>query len=187
MPSFTHAIGFDDTPFARDHRGDVRIVGTIYAQTVLHGVVSGKVRRDGRNATTELARLTNDSLFRPHLHLIMLQGVALAGFNVVDGYRLSKLTQLPVLVVARKEPNMERVRHALLEHVAGGARKWRLIEKLGPMEPLRGVYVQRVNISAKDAGVALYHLTQAGNIPEPLRAAHIIAGGIQTGHSRGRT
>lgn len=187
MPAFTHAIGFDDTPFNRNHRGDVPIVGTIYAQTVLHGVVSGKVRRDGRNSTAELARLTNESLFKPHLHLIMLQGVALAGFNVVDAYKLSDLTGLPVLVVARKQPNMERIRRALLEHVSGGARKWRLIERLGQMEPLREVFVQRVNISEKDAGVALFHLTQTGHIPEPLRAAHLIAGGIGTGHSRGRT
>lgn len=187
MPAFTHAIGFDDTPFDRAHRGDVRVVGTIYAQHTLHGVVSGKVRRDGRNSTAELARLTNTSLFKPHLHLILLQGVALAGFNVVDAYKLSDLTGLPVLIVARKEPNMARIRSALLEHVQGGARKWRLIEKLGPMEPLRGVYVQRVGISEKDAGVALYHLTQTGHIPEPLRAAHIIAGGMGTGHSRGRT
>ncbi|WP_293913404.1 DUF99 family protein [Deinococcus sp.] len=187
MPAFTHAIGFDDVPFGRQHRGDVRIIGTVWARTTLHGVVSGKVRRDGRNSTSELARLTGESLFRPHLHLILLQGVALAGFNVVDAYQLSEVTRLPVLIVARREPNMDRIRAALLEQVPGGKRKWKLIEKLGPMEPLREVWVQRVNISEKDAGVALHHLTLTGNIPEPLRSAHLIAGGVGTGHSRGRT
>ncbi|AZI43574.1 DUF99 family protein [Deinococcus psychrotolerans] len=186
MPAFTHAIGFDDLPFEREWRGDVRVVGTIYAQTTLHGVVSGKVRRDGRNSAAELTRLVDTCLFRPHLHLILLQGVALAGFNVVDAHKLSRDTGLPVMVVARREPDMERIRAALLDKVPGGKRKWRLIEKLGPMEELRSVYVQRVGLSIKDAGVALHHLTLTGNIPEPLRAAHLIAGGIGTGHSRGR-
>ncbi|AWN22541.1 DUF99 domain-containing protein [Deinococcus irradiatisoli] len=187
MPAFTHAIGFDDVPFERDWRGDVRIIGTVYAQTTLHGVVSGKVRRDGRNSTAELTRLVDTSLFRPHLHLILLQGVTLAGFNVVDARALSAATGLPVLVVARREPDLARIRSALLEKVPGGKRKWKLIEKLGPMEELRGVYVQRVNLTFKEAGVALHHLTLTGHIPEPLRAAHLIAGGVGTGHSRGRT
>ena len=56
--TLVHAIGFDDSPFEHAHRGDVRVVGTVYARLALHAVVSGKVRRDGRNSTDELTRLT---------------------------------------------------------------------------------------------------------------------------------
>lgn len=54
---FTHVIGFDDAPFSIAHRGDVLVVGAIYAAERLTGVVSGKVRRDGANATRVLAGL----------------------------------------------------------------------------------------------------------------------------------
>ncbi|GMA14883.1 DUF99 family protein [Deinococcus metallilatus] len=183
--SFSHAIGFDDAPFAREHRGNVAIYGTVYARDTLHGVVSGRVRRDGRNSTSELARLVTASGAREHLHLILLQGVALAGFNVVDAPALSALTGLPVLIVARRPPDVDRLRAALLTRVPGGARKWRLIEALGPMEPCRGVWVQRVGLSLPQAEAALATLTVTGRIPEPLRAAHLIAGGVTRGSSRG--
>lgn len=162
-------------------------MGCVYAGHTLHGVLSGRVRRDGANSARVLARLILESRFRKQLQLIFLQGVALAGFNVVDARWLRQATGLPVLVVARREPDLEAVRRALLTRVPGGARKWALIERLGPMEPLGGVWVQRVGLSREEAGAALARFTVQGYIPEPLRAAHLIAGGIGRGHSRGRT
>ena len=182
---FSHAIGFDDAPFPHNHRGDVRVFGTVFAGRTLHGVVSGRVRRDGRNSTPELTRLVGESGATGHLQLILLQGMALAGFNVVDTPALSAATGLPVLIVARRPPNLERIRSALLTRVPGGARKWRLIEALGPMEPCAGVMVQRVGLELEEAERALAALTVTGRIPEPLRAAHLIAGGVTRGSSRG--
>ena len=185
MP-ISHVIGFDDSPFDRRHRGDVRVVGAVYAGTRLEGILSGRVRRDGANAARNLERLVAGSKFRPQLQLIMLQGVALAGFNVVDVRALSAGVGGPVLVVSRRRPRLERVRAALLR-LPGGARRWRLIEALGPMEPLRGVFVQRVGLSPEAALEALERTTAHGTIPEPLRTAHLVAGGVATGQSRGRT
>lgn len=185
--TFSHIVGFDDFPFAREHRGDVPVVGAIYSGMRLEGVVSGKVRRDGVNSTRVLARLVKQSKFGAHLQLVMLQGVALAGFNVVDVPRLHAALDLPVLVVARHAPRPEAMRRALLERIPGGARKWGLVESLGPMESLGGVYVQRVGLSREEAAGAITATSLNGAIPEPLRTAHLIAGGIATGESSGRT
>ena len=54
------------------------------------------------------------------------------------------------------------------------------------MEPVRGVYVQRAGLSLAEARDLLAATTLHGNMPEPLRLAHLIAGGIVTGKSRGR-
>lgn len=186
MP-FSHIVGFDDFPFARSHRGDVPVVGAVFSGARLDGVLSGKVRRDGANAARSLARLVAGSRFHEQLQLVMLQGIALAGFNVVDARALHAALGLPVLVVARREPNLDAIRDALLTRVPGGARKWRLIERLGPMEALAGVFVQRVGISREEAEEAIHGSAVNGRIPEPLRTAHLIAGGIATGQSRGRT
>ncbi|WP_084474126.1 DUF99 family protein [Deinococcus pimensis] len=187
MSRLSHAIGFDDAPFDRAHRGDVRIVATVYAHTTLHGVLTSRVRRDGANSTRVLAGLVKDSPFAAHLQLIFLQGVALAGFNVVDAHALHRLTGLPVVVVARRQPDYARVRAALLGRVPGGARKWRLIERLGPTRPVAGVWVQCVGIDVEGAGAAVERFRVTGNVPEPLRAAHLIAGALGRGVSRGRT
>jgi endonuclease V-like protein UPF0215 family len=88
-----------------------------------------------------------------------------------------------VLVVARRPPRLALIRAR--SRAAGGARKWRLIEQAGPMEPLRGVYVQRAGLSLGEARDLLAATTLHGNLPEPLRLAHLIAGGIV--HRQDRT
>jgi len=182
----SHVLGFDDAPFAREHRGDVLIVGAVYAGTRLEGVLSGKVRRDGRNATTAIQELVSRSRFRSHMQAILLQGIAFAGFNVVDLPGLHRALGIPVIVVARRQPDFEAIRRALLQRVRGGRRKWKLIEKLGPMEPLAGVYVQRAGLSLERTRELIRRFAINGVLPEPLRAAHLIAGGIGIGESRHR-
>jgi endonuclease V-like protein UPF0215 family len=186
MSRLTHVVGFDDAPFARSHRGDVLVVGAVFAASRLEGVVSTRVRRDGANSTDRLIDCLGSSRFFPQLHAVLLQGIAFAGFNVIDLRRLHAETGLPVLVVARHAPDLGAIRAALLERVPGGARKWRLIEQAGPMEPLAGLYVQRCGMTPAAAAALLADLQENGRMPEPLRTAHLIAGGVTVGESRHR-
>ncbi|WP_437320391.1 DUF99 family protein [Sorangium sp. So ce385] len=182
----SHVIGVDDAPFARDHRGDVPVVGAVFAGLRLEGVLSTRARRDGRNATPAIAAMIRGSRFYAQAQVVLLQGIAVAGFNVVDIAALRDALALPVVVVARRLPNLDAIRDALLSRVRGGRRKWALIERAGPMEPVGGVYVQRAGLSLEDTTALLARLSVHGNLPEPLRAAHLIAGGLTTGESRGR-
>jgi len=183
---FTHVIGFDDAPFDRDDRGDVLVVGAVYAGLRLDGVLSAKVRRDGVNATTVLIRTLHASRFLAQAHLVLLQGIAFAGFNVVDLEVLHRALGLPVIAVVRRRPNLLRIKAALLEHVPGGLRKWRLIEKAGPMESATGLFVQRAGMALDVARRVLKRLAVHSSMPEPLRTAHLIAGGVTLGESRHR-
>lgn len=183
---FSHVVGFDDCPFKREYRGDVTVIGAVFANSRLEGVLRGSVRRDGANATRNLVKLIVDSKYADQLQLIMLQGIAFAGFNVVDLPTIHREVDLPVLVVVRRRPRLDRVRSAL-RRVPGGTRKWALIEQLGPPEEAGGVFVQRVGLSLDEAEAAIARHAVHGTIPEPLRTAHLIAGGIGAGQSRGRT
>ena len=183
---FANVVGFDDAPFARAHRGDVAVFGAVYADATLEGVLRSKVRRDGRNATTQLAQTLAGSKFYEHVQCVLLQGIALAGFNVVDLAALHQQLNLPVLVVARRRPNLTSIKRALLQSVSGGARKWALIEAAGPMEACGDVYVQRAGLSQAEALATVNRHATKGHVPEPLRAAHLIAGGVTDGVSRGR-
>jgi endonuclease V-like protein UPF0215 family len=185
-PHFSHVIGLDDAPFDRDHRGDVLVVGAAFAGLRLEGVISTRVRRDGANAARAIAACIAASQFAAHLHLVMFQGIALAGFNVVDIHGLHRALGVPVLVVARKRPNLDAIRAALLGRVRGGAAKWALVERAGAMEPAAGLWVQRAGIELADAAAVIAKLSVHGKIPEPLRVAHLVAGGVTEGRSRGR-
>jgi len=183
---FSHVIGLDDAPFPREHRGRVLVVGTAYSGLRLEGVLSTHVRRDGADATRAVAAAIASSQFAAHTRLVLFQGIALGGFNVLDLHALHAALGIPVLVVARRPPRLAAIRAALLGRVRGGARKWALIEKAGPMEPVAGLMAQRAGISPEDAAAVIGRLSVNGSIPEPLRVAHLIAGGVTTGKSRGR-
>ena len=184
--NLSHVVGFDDGPFARSHRGDVRVVGAVFAGERLDGVLTGHVRRDGVNSTRVLRDLVARSRFAAQLQVVLVQGIAFAGFNVIDLAALHSALGLPVVAVARRCPDLAAIRRALLERVPGGARKWALIEKAGPMEPLAGVYVQRAGLSRSRTEGLIRRLAVHGRLPEPLRTAHLIAGGVVTGESRHR-
>jgi uncharacterized protein len=185
MRRFSNVIGFDDAPFPAKYTGCVKIVGTVYAKSQLNGILIGAVRRDGTDAAKKLTALISQSKFAESVQMIMLQGIALAGFNVVDIFELYAQLKLPVLIVCRRQPDMNSIRNALL-HMRGGEKKWALIEKLGPMEPAANVYVQRVGLTHQQAVTVMEQFTLTGNIPEPLRVAHMIAGAVMTGQSSGR-
>jgi endonuclease V-like protein UPF0215 family len=188
----TNVVGFDDGPFdrnlpgARGRRGArVLLVGAVCARTRLDGVIAGHVRKDGADATARVAALVRGSQFDGHVRAVLLNGIAFGGFNVVDIHALAAALDRPVLVVARRAPRLPLIRSALAR-LPGGAARWRLIERAGAMEPIGGVFVQRVGLSTREAEQLLAATTLHGNLPEPLRLAHLIAGGITTGKSRGR-
>jgi endonuclease V-like protein UPF0215 family len=182
----SHVIAFDDAPFPREHRGDVPLVGVVFAGDRLDGVCLGRARRDGAGATDELARLVARSPSVAHLHLILLEGIAVAGFNVVDIARLHAATGLPVLVVIKHLPDMASIERALLGRVPGGRAKWRRVLAAGPIEPAAGVYVQRAGLSLAAAAAVIHRFARNGRLPEPLRVAHLIAGALGRGSGQGR-
>ena len=186
MQKLVTVIGFDDAPFPADYVGNVKIVGAVYATSQLKGVLIGEVEKDGLDAAEKLVTLIKQSKFAPNIQLIMLQGIAFAGFNVVDVFTLHEQLHLPVLVVSRRLPAMDAIRDALQTKVRGGQEKWAVIERLGPMESVGQVYVQRVGLTLEQAAEVIKRFTVEGAVPEPLRVAHLIAGAVAEGQSRGR-
>lgn len=189
----TNVIGFDDAPFARDHRGDVLIVGVVCSRTRVDGIVSGRIRRDGANSTRTMIDAIESSQFVEHVQAVLLQGIAVGGFNVVDMHAIHRALDVPVIAMVRKKPDFDAIRRALQNpRVRGAERKWKLIQQAGPLDRIRDIYVQRVGITIAHTRELLAATTLHGNLPEPLRIAHLIAGGVTPrdashfGASRGR-
>lgn len=75
------AAGIDDAPFRRGSDDPVNFAAVICANTRFEGMLWGAVRRDGDDATARVAALIETSKFLPQLHLVLLDGLALGGFN----------------------------------------------------------------------------------------------------------
>lgn len=184
--ALSNVVGVDDAAFDRAHRGDVPVVGAVFARARLDGVLWSKVRRDGANSTRAIADMIAGSRFAEHTRGVLLQGIALAGFNVVDIHGLHERLGVPVLVVSRRKPDMRAIRWALQSWVRGGTRKWELIRQAGDMEHVAGVWVQRAGLSLAQAEATVSLHAQHGVMPEPVRVAHLIATAFHGGESHGR-
>lgn len=180
----SNVIGFDDAPFARGSTGRVSLIGCVCSGPRLDIVVRDTVERDGDDATDVMARVVRDKSL-VHVRAVMMQGITVAGFNVVDINRLSDELEMPVLVVTRKQPRLELIFKAVMA-LPEWEKKRALMEAAGVPEACGEVWVQRAGLSMEEAKRMLENTTEHGVIPEPLRLAHIIAGGTTTGKSRGR-
>ena len=178
-------IGLDDSPFNKFSKEDILVVGVIMRGGLyVDGVLSTKVKVDGSDSTKKFIKMINSCKFKPQLQCIFLNGIAVGGFNVVDVNELNKKTGLPVIVIIRKIPDIEKIKETLIKIKRKS--KIKLIEKAGKIIPIGDVYVQIIGINEEDSSKILKVVCTRSLIPEPLRLAHIIASGIVKGESRGR-
>jgi uncharacterized protein len=178
-----HIVGIDDGPFDRARRGDVVVAGAVYrGGEMFEGLLVTRVRKDGFNATDRLCAMLEGSKFLPHLRYAMLDGIALGGFNVVDVPLLAARTGLRVLVVVRRRPDLAAVRRALSRTTRPEAR-WATMLRAGEIHAVGGLHCQLAGLELAEAAELLALTCTRAHVPEPLRAAHLIAGAIATGQS----
>jgi len=176
------AVGFDDAPFPRRGRGPVAVAGAVCAGTRFEGLLFGQVHRDGWNATEVLWELLARSKFLPQVHLVLLDGISLGGFNVVDLPRLAAALHRPCLAVMRRPPDLPAV-EAALGHLPRPRARLELLRRAGPIHRLGGFVFQVQGAEPAEAAAALARLTDRGAVPEPLRLAHLIGAAVRTGQS----
>ncbi len=175
-------IGFDDAPFARAKGSKVTLVGAVCARTRFEGMVVGRVVRDGWGATDELLRLLIGGKFLPQLHLILIDGIAFGGFNVVDLERLARETKRPCVAVMRRAPDLDAVERAIRK-LPSPERRLAILRRAGPIHAAAPFHFQVQGGEPTAIARALSALTDRGHVPEALRLAHLIGGAIVHGES----
>lgn len=177
-------LGIDDAPFNKFKRGNVLVVGTMFrGGSWIDGILSTKIKADGNNSTSKLINMINKSKFKPQLQCIILDGIALGGFNIVDINELNKKTRIPVLVVIRRMPDFNKIQAALKK--LKKASKYKLIEKAGTVHKVGKIYVQIAGLKLEQAKQILRITCTHSLLPEPIRVAHLIAAGVVVGESKG--
>jgi uncharacterized protein len=175
-------VGFDDAPFGRARGGAVPLVGAVCSGTRFEGMVFGRVRKDGWNATHEIVRLLQHGKFLPQLHLVLLDGIAFGGFNVVDLEALAIRLGRPCAAVMRRPPELTAIERAL-SRLPSPERRLDRIRRAGPVHQRRGFVFQVRGGNPEEVAEALARITDTGRVPEALRLAHLIGSAIVTGES----
>jgi endonuclease V-like protein UPF0215 family len=179
------AIGFDDAPFARRRGAPVHVAGVVCSGTRFEGMVWGRVRRDGWDSTRTLVRLLAGGKFLPQLHLVLLDGIAFGGLNVVDLPGLAGALGKPCVALMRRPPDLEAMERAI-RRLPRPERRLALLRAAGPIHAVPPFYFQVQGAEPAQTAEALVRLTDTGNVPEALRLAHLIGSAVVTGES-GRT
>lgn len=189
MKSFVRVLGIDDSPFGFTSE-KVLVVGVVMRlPNYLEGVMRVECSVDGEDANDVLERMICASRFKEQLKLIMLDGVAVGGFNVVDIDRLSERTGVPMATVTRDKPDMERMRSALVKHFLDWQRRLEIITRKKLTEvptDHKPLLISTAGISVHDASEIIRKSIVRGAIPEPIRVAHMIASAMVKGESKGK-
>ena len=178
-------IGIDDSPFDKFKDSKILVVGVVMrGGSWVDGILSTKVIVDGNDSTKKIIEMINKCKFKPQLQCIFLDGIAVAGFNVIDVKELSKKTKLPVIIIIRKKPDIENIKKTLIK--IKKQEKIKLIEKAGDIVQVDDIFVQLTGIDLEQTRKILKIVCTRSLIPEPLRLAHLIASGVTVGESKGR-
>lgn len=179
-------LGIDDFPFTKSDKTS-RLVFTVYrGGSFLDGVLSTTIEVDGLDATEKIIERVLKTRHHDQIRVVMLNGVTFGGFNVVDIMEIFDRTKIPVIVVMRRKPDFDDIDRALQNFRDAGQRR-KIMERAGEIHLHKlGFFFQTAGISREDAASILSLSCTHAKIPEPLRIAHLIAGGIGRGESKGR-
>ncbi len=175
-------LGIDDGKFMPHTNGTVIVVGVVFRGGLwLEGVMHTTVDIDGSNATEQLAKMISNSPHCRQLRLVMLNGITLGGFNLVNIKVLHLATSLPILALTRDKPNLDAIRSALT-HLPKSDERWGIVEAAGEIYEItnKGVhlYMETAGISLEDAKKIVELASTRSSFPEPLRVAHLVASGV---------
>jgi len=182
-------LAWDDGPFEFKTKGKDILVGAIYrGGQFLDGLLKTEVEIDGEDATEKIIEKTLKTRHKD-LRVIMLDGITFAGFNTVDIKEIYERTNLPVIVVNRKKPNMEKFIE-VLRRMPNPEKRVEAVKNAGPIYWIsiknKRICFQCYGIKKEDAEEIIKTTSTMSLIPEPLRAAHLIANGFVLGESVGR-
>jgi uncharacterized protein len=145
---------------------------------VIDGFVFGKATLEGDDATKEILSMY-EKLNRPDISYLLISGIIIAMYNIVDLKKISETLNLPVIGVTYQES--KGIEDAIKHHFPDSFEsKLKEYNELGAREEIildtsYKVYIRKEGCTLSDVTHLLNELTLQGSFPEPLRVAQILA------------
>ena len=182
-------LAIDDSEFTFKNK-TVPIIGVLARiPSYIESVLKNQIYVDGRDANEIIISMVQESRYYEQIRLILIDGVTLGGFNIVDISDLYKKLNIPIATITRKKPDLVTIKDALISHFPDWEERYKIISR-GIIEDLQidnyKIYTRYEGIKRNDLISILKTSTLSGAIPEPLRIAHLIATALARGESRGR-
>ena len=145
---------------------------------VIDGFVFGHSTVGGDDATDTILSMY-EKLDRPDVSFLLISGIVISLYNIVDVKRISEKIGLPVIGVTYEESSgiEDAIKHHFPESYESKLAEY---SKLGTREKITlhtsyNLYIQNEGCTVLEATQLLDKMTLQGSIPEPLKIAQILA------------
>mgnify|MGYP001065743516 FL=1 len=190
MKGQVRVLGVDDSPFGFGESRSLVVGVLVRAPGYVEAVMRTDVAVDGDDATDQLVDMVLRSRYAQQVKLVIVDGIALAGFNVLDMESFHGRTGVPIATVTRDAPDMSEMEAALRKHFDDWERRFSLVRRV-PLRPLdtghNPLHASVVGMDWDDLVQLVRSTTVRGALPEPVRVAHLVAAAMVKGESRGRS
>ncbi len=189
MKNGLRILGIDDGPFSKNIDKKTVLVGILMKfNSYIEGITVKKIDIDGTDVNNQIIEMFNGR-FNKEINFIMTNGITFGGFNIMDISLINEKTNIPVISVIRKKPDLELIYNALKKHFGDYEYRIDLINKSFPEEIIlnnNNLYVNYKGINLTDVKNIIKKTIKMGNMPEPIRMAHLVATAIIKGESYGK-
>ena len=145
---------------------------------IVDGFVFGSCTIGGNDATESILEMFS-KIKRDDINFILVSGIIISMFNIVDITKIQKITGLPVIGVTYKES--AGIEDAIKNHFPDSY-KTRIERYLAlgtrsriTLHTRHDLYIRTQGCTVNDATQLLDLFTLQGSIPEPLRLAQLLA------------
>jgi len=145
---------------------------------IIDGFVFGNATISGDDATDEILKMYH-KLSRPDISYLLISGIILSMYNIVDIKKIANELQIPVIAVTYDDS--EGIDDAIKHHFPNSfVEKIEKYKKLGKREKITlkttfDIFVRIEGCTLKEATQLLNGITLQGDFPEPLRVAQLLS------------
>jgi uncharacterized protein len=145
---------------------------------IIDGVIFGKATIGGTDATQNIIAMFQN-LHRNDIGFLLLDGMIISMFNIVDGEIIYNTIGIPVIIITFK--NSQGVDDIIKTHFPDTYEiRLSVIKKLGKREPIllktnKFLLIRTWGINLEDAVRLINSFLVQGAVPEPIKLAKIIS------------
>jgi len=172
-----HGLAISES-FSQDSKKSVLAGIVMSTDLVIDGFVLGHSTIGGDDATDSILSMY-EKLDRPDVSFLLLSGIVISLYNIVNVKRISEKIGLPVIGVTYKDSDgiEEAIKHHFPESYESKLAEY---SGLGSREKItlhtsHDLYIRNEGCTVAEATQLLNRLTLHGSFPEPLRIAQMLA------------
>jgi len=145
---------------------------------LIDGFVFGKTTLEGDDATETILSMYK-KLKRPDISYLLISGIIISMYNIIDLKKISQSLDLPVIGVTYQDSEgiEEAIRHHFPDSYESKLKEYQELENRDKitLHTSYDIYIRKEGCTLSDAKHLLDKLTLQGSFPEPLRVAQLLA------------